>query len=90
MEPTLFRYIFSHSKKPQFILLGATLFSFPFLYMTLDLPKTIINEAIGGTDFPRIIFGYSFEQVEFLLLLCVGFICLVFVNGGVKFLVKVF
>ena len=22
--------------------------SFPFLYLTLDLPKTIVNEAIGG------------------------------------------
>ncbi|MBL6927982.1 MAG: ABC transporter ATP-binding protein [Rhodospirillales bacterium] len=90
MEPTLFRYIFAHSKAKQLILLGATLFSFPFLYMTLDLPKTIINEAIGGTDFPREVFGTSFEQVEFLLLLCMGFICLVFVNGGFKFWINVF
>ncbi|MBT3361234.1 MAG: ATP-binding cassette domain-containing protein [Rhodospirillales bacterium] len=90
MESTLFRYIFAHSKAQQLVLLGSTLFSFPFLYMTLDLPKTIINEAIGGADFPRSVFGYSFEQVEFLLLLCVGFICLVFVNGGFKFWINVY
>lgn len=90
MEPTLFRYIFRHSKPQQLILLCSTLFSFPFLYMTLDLPKTIINEAIGGTDFPRGVFGYSFEQIEFLLLLCGAFICLVFVNGGFKYWINVF
>ncbi|MCG8512131.1 MAG: ATP-binding cassette domain-containing protein [Rhodospirillales bacterium] len=90
MDPTIFRYIFRHSARQQVILLVMTVASFPFLYMTLDLPKTIINEAIGGAEFPRTVFGYEFEQVEFLLLLCGAFLALVFVNGGFKYWINVF
>jgi putative ABC transport system ATP-binding protein len=90
MDSTIFKYIIRHSARQQVILLIFTVASFPFLYLTLDLPKTIINEAIGGTEFPRIIFGYEFEQVEFLLLLCGAFLALVFVNGGFKYWINVF
>lgn len=90
MEPTLFKYIFRHSRRQQIVLLTTTVVSFPFLYLTLELPKTIINEAIGGANFPRDVFGVSFEQIEFLLLLCGAFLVLVFVNGGFKYWVNVF
>ena len=90
MEPTLFKYIFRYSKPQQIVLLTMTLVSFPFLYLTLELPKMIINEAIGGTDFPRDVFGETFSQIEFLLLLCVGFLGLVLVNGGFKYWINVY
>ena len=38
---------------PGEFLLLLTLVSFPFLYASLDLPKTIINEAIGGGAFQK-------------------------------------
>ena len=53
MEQTLFRFILRFSRKEQIYLLLMTGLSFPFLYYSLDLPKTIINRAIGGTDFPK-------------------------------------
>jgi ABC-type multidrug transport system fused ATPase/permease subunit len=58
--------------------------------MSLDLPKTIINKAIGGQDFPKDFAGLDFEQVPYLLLLCVLFLLLVFINGGFKYFINVY
>jgi len=56
----------------------------------LDLPKTIINKAIGGKDVPEEIFGITVDQIDYLLILSGAFLALVFVNGGFKFYVNVF
>ena len=48
MEPTLFSFIWKYSKKQQLVLLLLTVLSFPFLYASLELPKQIINDAIGA------------------------------------------
>ena len=53
IEPTIYRFILRHSLPQQIILILFTLVSFPFLYFSLDLPKTIINRAIGGKQFPQ-------------------------------------
>ena len=90
MSPNVFSYIFRYSKKEQIILLAVTALSFPFLYLSLDLPKTIINKAIGGTEFPTEFLGYQVEQIPYLLILCGFFLALVFVNGGFKYYVNVF
>ncbi|WP_420402871.1 ABC transporter transmembrane domain-containing protein [Nisaea sp.] len=90
MEPTIFRFIFRYSKKEQIFLLVLTGLSFPFLYYSLDLPKTIINEAIGGEDFPQEILGYQFDQIPYLLLLSGIFLALVCVNGGFKYYINVY
>ncbi len=90
MEPTLFKFIWRYSKRQQLTVLLVTLVSFPFLYFSLDLPKTIINDAIAGADFPKSLFGHELEQVEYLLLLCFGFLALVLVNGGFKFWINVY
>ena len=90
LDPNVFSYIFRYSKKEQIILLVVTALSFPFLYLSLDLPKTIINKAIGGTEFPKEFLGYQVEQIPYLLILCGFFLALVFVNGGFKFYVNVF
>ena len=90
MEKTLFRFIWRYSKRDQIILLILTAISFPFLYLSLDLPKTIINKAIGGKDVPEEIFGITIDQIDYLLILSGAFLALVFVNGGFKFYVNVF
>ena len=63
LEPTVSRFILKYSLKQQALLLLLTLASFPFLYYSLDLPKTIINHAIGGKRFPQEILGIQFEQI---------------------------
>lgn len=90
MEPTIFKFIFKYSRKEQIVLLIWTFVSFPFLYLSLDLPKTIINQAIGGTQFPKVIFGMQFEQIPYLMLLCAFFLVLVFINGGFKYFLNVY
>ena len=90
MEKTIFRYLFRYSLKAQIALLVLTLISFPFLYASLDLPKTIINDAIGASDFPREYFGYTVDQIPYLFILCAAFLALVFVNGAFKYYVNVF
>jgi ABC-type multidrug transport system fused ATPase/permease subunit len=88
LEPTIYRFILRHSLPHQLWLIFLTLVSFPFLYFSLDLPKTIVNRAIGGKQFPQEIFGFSLDQVSFLLLLCALFLTLVFVNGGFKYYIN--
>jgi putative ABC transport system ATP-binding protein len=90
MESQIFKYIIRHSKPQQLFLLLLTALSFPFLYLSLDLPKTIINEAIGGTDFPRNYFGYEITQLPYLFTLCGLFLLLVCVNGWFKYFINVF
>src|SRR5690242_9404241 len=84
LEPTLYRFILRHSRHRQLLVLAVTLASFPFYYYALDLPKTIVNRAIGGKRFPQEFLGFEFEQIPYLLVLCGIFLALVFVNGGFK------
>ena len=90
MEPTIFRFILRHSPGQQVLILVVTLVSFPFLYASLELPKRIINEAIGGGGFPRPLLGTEVGQVEYLLILCGLFLALVLVNGAFKFWINVY
>ena len=52
MEHSLFRYIWRNSKKEQLVILAMVLISLPFYYVSLDLPKQIVNEGIQGEGFP--------------------------------------
>jgi putative ABC transport system ATP-binding protein len=90
LEPTVYRFVLKHSLRQQLFLLFLTLLSFPFLYYSLNLPKIIINQAIGGTQFPRDFLGFSFEQITYLLVLCGLFLLLVFINGGFKYFINTF
>ena len=88
MEKTIYGFVFRHSLPQQFILLALTAASFPVLYASLELPKQIINDAIGGTGFPRMLLGLELQQVEYLMVLSVAFLCLVLLNGAFKFAIN--
>lgn len=64
--------------------------SWPVLYATLELPKRIINEAIGGEKFPQVWLGFEFDQVEFLLLLCAAFMAFYLMYAGLKYYINVY
>lgn len=51
MEKSLFRYIWTHSKRDQMIVCAVVLASLPFYFMSLDLPRQIVNQAIQGDAF---------------------------------------
>jgi ABC-type multidrug transport system fused ATPase/permease subunit len=90
MQDTLFKFVFRYSMRQQIVILTMTVLSFPFLYFSLDLPKIIINEAIGGKDFPRTVLGLQFDQVPYLLALSFVFLALVFINGGFKYFLEIY
>ncbi len=84
IERTLFGFIWKYSKRDQLILLMVTTALFPLLYMTLELPKRIINDAIGASSSTIDFFGTEIAQVTFLIILCVGFLVAVLIHGLVK------
>ncbi len=91
LQPTINGFILAHSLWQQVTLLVLTLVSFPFLYYSLDLPKTIVNRAIGGKKFPQDVYGiWQLDQIPYLLTLCGIFLALVFINGGFKYYINVY
>jgi putative ABC transport system ATP-binding protein len=51
MEPKLFKYVWRHSKREQVVILFLVLISLPFYFVSLDLPKSIVNRGIQGEGF---------------------------------------
>lgn len=84
IERTLFRFIWKHSKRDQLILLAVTSMLFPLLYLTLELPKRIINDAIGASSSSIDLFGYTVDQITFLAILCIAFLLSVLGHGLLK------
>ncbi len=84
MEKSLFAFIWKFSRRDQLFLLAFTLFTFPFLYATLELPKRIINDAIGATSDVIDVYGYTFSQIGFLMALCFAYLGAVIVHGLLK------
>ena len=98
MEPSIFKYIFRYSSKQQLYLVLVIILYYPFLYISLELPKLIVNKAIenntGGPPFDLNIFGFDIqsglEQITFLVVLSVMYLGAVFVNGGFKYYINVY
>ena len=71
MEPRLFRYIWTHSRRDQLIVLALIVLSLPFYWASLDIPKQIVNDAIQGRAFrggkeTATLFNLNFTLPDFL------------------------
>ncbi|MEJ0068692.1 MAG: ABC transporter transmembrane domain-containing protein [Pseudomonadota bacterium] len=88
MQRTLFQFIWKHSFRQQVIILLLTALSFPSFYYSLDLPKTIINQAIQGKGFPKNVLGFEFGQIHYLMVLSAAFLALVLINGAFKYYIN--
>ena len=84
MESSIFSFIWKYSRREQLFLLAFTVFTFPFLYATLELPKRIINDAIGAETSTIELFGVTISQVQFLMVLCFGYLGAVVAHGLLK------
>ncbi|MBK0398694.1 ABC transporter ATP-binding protein [Limibaculum sp. M0105] len=89
MEKNFFRFVWRYSKREQIFILVLTVLSFPLVYVSLELPKLIVNDAISGRDFPREVFGIEFGQIPYLLLLCAAFLGMVVLINGVKWVMNI-
>ncbi len=90
MEKNLLSYIWRHSRRQQIIVVLLTFLSFPILYMSLELPKWIINEAISHPEKARVLFGQPLDSVTFLASLCIGLLLLILLNGVLKMQVNTY
>ena len=84
IKRSLFSFIWTYSKRQQLGLLAVTAMIFPLLYLTLELPKRIINDAIGAQTPLVDFYGYEIGQIPFLGLLCLVFLVVVLAHGLLK------
>ncbi len=90
MEKSIYKYILSHTRKDQIWLVLMTVASMPLVYYSLEIPKLIINKAIGGGNITFGILGYELTQIQYLLMLSCAFLAMVIINGGMKYIINVY
>ncbi len=90
MEPSIYKYILKHTLRDQIFILLLTAVSLPFVYLSLEVPKRIINEAIGGANIPDSLLGFPITQIGYLFLLSGVYLALVLLNGGLKYVINVY
>src|SRR3954470_9060911 len=89
MERNLFGFIIRFSKRDQLLIVPLVVASMVVSYLSLDLPKTIINQAIQGSAFKQSDtihwLGLDLQRIPYLLGLSVLFLGLIVLNGWLKF-----
>src|SRR3954470_4187432 len=89
MERNLFGFIIRFSKRDQLLIVPLVVASMVVSYLSLDLPKTIINQAIQGSAFKQSDtihwLGLDLQRIPYLLALSVLFLGLIVLNGWLKF-----
>jgi len=84
LETNLLKFIWKHSRRQQLTVVVITLLSFPILYLTLELPKWIINDALSKTSIDKSLFGWELGPVAFLTTLCFMLLALIILSGVLK------
>ena len=90
MERSVFGFIIRYSKRDQLMIVPLVVGTMVVYYLSLDLPKIIINEAIQGGRFPQPdatagFLGLQLSRLEYLLALSMVFLGLIVLNGWLKF-----
>lgn len=84
MEKSILSYIWRYSKSQQLVIVALTFVSFPLLYLSLELPKWIINDVLSRPEAPHSVLGWELTPLMYLVLLCVLLLTLVIANGALK------
>ena len=95
VEKNLYRFILKYSLRQQVIIVLLSIASFIPYYYYLSMPKAIVNQGIQGKDisFPVDLLGLgwvSLDHTSYLLVLCFGFLALVLVQQGFKYVINLF
>ena len=89
MESSIFGFIWKYSKRQQLVILALSIVLLPLNYYSYDIPKQIVNQALGSNDSPAF-FGYTMDRIDLLMLLCGLFLAVVLVSGVLKYIVNVY
>ncbi|MBB3995522.1 hypothetical protein GGR95_003178 [Sulfitobacter undariae] len=90
LEASLFKTVLKYSRKQQGQMILLSLLTLPILYLTLELPKQIVNNALDDGRFPIEMLGYSFSQVTLLMMLSGLYLLAISLNGITKYTLNVF
>ena len=52
MEPSIFGFIWKYSKRQQLVILALSVLLLPLNYYSYELPKQIVNRALGSDEAP--------------------------------------
>jgi len=86
----IFRLILRRTRIRQAALLLVAATAMPTLYLTLEIPKHIVNHAIASASKVIEIDDIAFTQVEFLVVLCFLYLASLLVNGLIKYWLNVY
>lgn len=93
MDQKLLPFVWQNAKVDTIKTLCLTFMTFPVIYISLEIPKIIVNRALGAgkepVDFPVTYYGVSLDQMQYLLILCLLFITMIVANNGLKFFLNV-
>lgn len=86
MESTLYRFVLKHAPRETAWVCALTIGSMPFYYLSLEVPKTIVNQALlqRNISFPTTVLGVQLDRISYLFVLCAAFAFLFITNSGMK------
>jgi len=90
MEKSVLSYIWRYSKSQQLFIVALTFISFPLLYLSLELPKWIINDVLSNPMGSHRLFGFEMSSLTYLVMLCILLLSLVVANGALKMRVNTY
>ena len=90
LDTGLFSSVLRYSRKQQVLMILLSLIALPILYLTLELPKQIVNNALNSERFPVDVFGRDVDQVTFLMLLSGLYLMAIMLIGINKYVLNVF
>lgn len=85
LDSSLFSTVLRYSRKQQALMIMLSLIAMPILYLTLELPKQIVNNALDSDRFPIVVLGQDVDQLVFLMLLCGLYLLAILLNGLNKY-----
>lgn len=92
MEQGLVSFVWKYGKLDTIKTLIVTFLTFPIIYISLEIPKIIVNDALGAgktpVSFPVEFMTFSMDQMTYLLALCVIFISMIVLNNWLKFILN--
>lgn len=93
MEKKLLRFVWNNGKIDTIKTLILTFLTFPVIYISLEIPKIIVNKALGAgkepVEYPTEFLYMELDQMTYLMVLCLLFITMIVMNNGLKFLLNV-
>lgn len=90
LDTSLLGSVLRHARKQQAFMILLSLIAMPILYLTLELPKQIVNNALNSDRFPVDVLGRDVDQVTFLMILCGLYLLAIILNGLNKYTLNVF